>query len=130
MIASLYAGLLTFLYIYLAIRVIARRRAVRIGLGDEGDAILLRAIRAHGNLAEYVPLALVLMILAELDAAPDYLVHGVGLCLLAGRCLHAYGVSREAEESPGRFMGMILTFTALLIAAAVCVIGFLAAFPG
>lgn len=130
MIAALYAGLLTFLYVYLAFRVIARRRAVRIGLGDEGDVILLRAMRAHGNLAEYVPLGLVLMLLAELGGAADFLVHGVGLCLLAGRCLHAYGVSREAEESPGRFIGMILTFAALLVAAAVCVIEFLVAFPG
>ncbi len=68
----------------------------------------------HGNFAEYVPFALVLLALAELSGAHWAGVHALGLSLLAGRLLHAYGISVKAGVSFGRFWGTALTFAVLL----------------
>ena len=79
---------------------------------------LLRRIRVHGNFAEYVPLALFLMALAELQGLPPLILHALGLSLLAGRALHAFGVPRPPEDYRFRVAGMGLTFAVLLTAAA------------
>jgi uncharacterized membrane protein YecN with MAPEG domain len=65
-VAPVYAALLALIFAVLATRVIRRRRVARVSLGDGGDLQLLRRQRAHANLAECVPLALILMICAEL----------------------------------------------------------------
>ncbi len=69
-ITPIYAGLLTLLFVALSVRVIGGRRMAGVGLGDGGNRLLLRKTRAHGNFAEYVPFALILMALAELQPAP------------------------------------------------------------
>ena len=83
-------------------------------MGDGGSEALLRAIRAHSNFAEYVPLGLLLIGYTEWSGAYAWLVHALALCLLAGRAAHAYGVSQLAENYGFRVTGMALTFTALL----------------
>lgn len=113
----LWASLLTFLYLWLAAQVIRGRYRTKAALGSGGDAGLERAIRAHANFAEYVPLALILVALAELQGAGSWLVHLLGAVLLAGRTIHAFGISREAEVLAWRRNGMILTFTVLALAA-------------
>ncbi|TYC67868.1 glutathione metabolism protein [Stappia sp. BW2] len=116
-ITPLFAGLLTLLYIYLSIRVIAVRKSERVGLGDGGHSGLQRRMRAHGNFAEYAPLALVLMLILELTGTAHWLLWALGLALLAGRALHAYSVSQEPEPLKFRVAGMGLTFTVLAVAA-------------
>ena len=69
-ITALYAGLLALLFLALSINVIRYRRGEQVSLGDGGKRKLARGIRAHGNFAEYVPLVLVLMSIAELSQAP------------------------------------------------------------
>ena len=41
----------------------------------------------------------------------------IGLILVAGRLIHAIGVSRQPEVPGSRTLGMGLTFAALIIAA-------------
>lgn len=116
-ITPIYAGLLTIIFVALSFRVIGARRGARVPLGDGGHRPLLRRQRVHANFAEYVPLGLVLMILAELQGAPRLVLHGLGLALLAGRILHAAGVGREPEPPRFRVVGMGLTFAALISGA-------------
>lgn len=122
-ITPIYAGLLTLMFVALSLRVIGARRGAKVSLGDGGDKALLRRQRVHANFAEYVPLALVLMLLAEQQGAPRPVVHGLGLALLAGRLVHAAGVSREPENFKLRIAGMGLTFTALISGALVNLTG-------
>lgn len=68
-VTPLYAAALTALFISLSLRVIALRRSGRVSLGDAGDPALLARIRAQGNCAEYAPLGIVLLLLAELAGA-------------------------------------------------------------
>lgn len=130
-VTPIYAGLLGLLFLLLSLRVIARRRTARVGLGDGGDRSLLRVQRAHANFAEYAPLILLLMAMAELQGLQPLALHGLGLLLLAGRLIHAVGFGREPEVRGARVVGMAMTFTALGIAAAtVLVLAATAAVPG
>lgn len=119
-ITALYAGLLTPIFVLLSIRVIRQRRAARVGIGHGEDLALLRRMRVHANFAEYVPLALILMALLESMRASTYLLHGLGAALLAGRIIHAIGVSQVKERLALRVTGMALTFAVLLVAAFAC----------
>lgn len=122
LVTSYYAVLLSLIFVFLSLRVIRLRRASGIGLGDGGDKMLMRATRAHGNFSEYVPLALLLMLLAELGHGPPWVLHCLGCLLLLGRALHAVGLSRQPEWPSGRVAGMGLTFVTLLSAAAAIVV--------
>ena len=115
----LWAALLALLYVGLAAQVIRARYRTRTALGDGDDPGLMRAIRAHANFAEYVPLILILLILAELQAARPWLLHLLGAMLFIGRALHAYGISQVDEVLPRRSIGMALTFAVLVTAAVV-----------
>ena len=112
-----YAGLLTLLFVILSLRVISLRHEARVGFGDGENRRLLRRVRVHANFAEYVPLCLLLMALIEMRNGSAWMIHLTGLLLLAGRLVHAYGVSREPEVGKLRVIGMTLTFTALIVGA-------------
>ena len=116
-ITALYASFLTLLFVYLSLRTIRLRRSLCIGLGHEENPTMLRAMRVHGNFAEYVPLALLLIFLVESSGAHQLLVHGLGGTLLSGRLSHAIGVSRNPENFRFRVFGMASTFAVLLSCA-------------
>ncbi|MBL8709496.1 MAG: MAPEG family protein [Rhodospirillaceae bacterium] len=116
-VTPLYAGLLALLFLVLSQRAIGARRKARVALGPGNDPALLRALRVHGNFAEYVPLALVLLMLLELQLVPALLLHGLGLALLLARVIHAIGVAREPEQFRYRIAGMVLTLTTIGVMA-------------
>jgi hypothetical protein len=117
-VTALYAALLALYFVWLATRVIKARRVHRVALGTGSHRLVERAVRAHGNFAENVPLALLLLALAEVNGLPGWALHALGVALLAGRVLHATGIAREPEEFRWRVLGMSLTFTMLIAAAA------------
>lgn len=119
-ITAFYAALLALLFIVLSVRVIGWRRERRVEFGHGEDAELLRRMRVHANFAEYVPFTLLLMALAEGLTTPGFLIHLIGLLLVSGRLMHAYGVSQTPGILRYRVYGMWLTFTALGLAAVVC----------
>lgn len=108
-ITGLYAAILTLLILGLAVRVMLIRRRTRIGLGDGGDRSVACAIRAHGNATEYVPLALILLLVLELNQTVPMLLHAFGIVLVIARIVHAFGLSRAAGNSAGRAVGAGLT---------------------
>ncbi len=116
-ITPIYAGFLGLIFIVLSVRVIKVRRVARIGLGDGGNQQLLSRQRAQGNFAEYVPIALILMALAELQNAQAWIVHAIGVMLIAGRIMHAYGLTQEPKSYRFRVYGMSCTFAAIISGA-------------
>lgn len=122
-ITALYAGLLVPIFVLLSFRVIAVRRGQKISVGDAGDANLLRRIRVHANFAEYVPLGLILMGLAESLKTNSWLLHVLGIALIVARLCHAYGMSQAKDILPLRVAGVVTTFTVLIAAAIACVMG-------
>lgn len=117
-ITALHAALLVALFLVLTLRVFAQRYRARIVLGTGGDRLLERAARVHANFAEYVPVFLATLLAAELCGAPGWALHAAGVAMLAGRAMHAAGMSREPDIVVLRSGGMLLTLAALLGAAA------------
>ena len=108
-ITALYAGLCGVLLLALAARVIRLRWKLRVGLGDGGERPLHKAMRVHGNAAEYAPIALLLLLVAELDHASPMLLHVCGATFVAARVLHAIGLGRSSGASWPRMAGTTLT---------------------
>ncbi len=119
-ITALYASLLAFVFVVLSVRVIGFRRDARVELGHGESAELLRRMRVHANFAEYVPFAILLMGFAESLKAPVGLIHALGLALIFGRLIHAYGLSQTPQILKYRLLGMVLTITVIGLAAFVC----------
>ena len=121
-ITPIYAALLVALFITLSFSVIKVRRGEKISLGDGDSKALQARTRAHGNFAEFVPFALVLMLMAEVQGASPWLLHALGLALVVGRIAHAWGLTREPMDFRGRIAGMVLTFSVLGIGALTCLV--------
>ncbi|HBD19225.1 MAG TPA: hypothetical protein DC063_03440 [Arenimonas sp.] len=129
MITLFYAALCTLLVLFLAGRVMAYRVKFKVGLGDGGHGELNRRVRAHANAVEYLPLALLLLGGMELNGYPDAAIHGFGATLLVSRLLHAWGLSRSAGSSPGRFLGTLLTLLLMVAMAIFAILGYLQSLP-
>lgn len=115
MITPIYAALLTFMLIFLIRNVIKTRTKNRIILGDGNNAEMIAAIRMHGNFVETAPWGLLLMFLIEYQDGNFFVLHFLGLTLLAGRVLHAYALKKSLL--PIRVAGMMCTFAMFAIAA-------------
>lgn len=116
-ITGIYLALAVLLVLMLAGRVMWLRNARKVALGDGGLPELARAIRAHANAVEYLPLGLLTLLVIELDQVRPDLVHGFGIALLLGRVLHAWGLSRASGRSLGRALGIVLTWLTMLAMA-------------
>src|SRR5262245_22061662 len=119
-ITAFYASLLALLFILLSARVIAQRREARVEIGHGESSQLLRRMRVHANFAEYVPFTLILIALAESLKAPSIILHLLGLTFVAARVIHAYGLSQTPHILRLRVLGVMLTFTVIGVAAALC----------
>ncbi len=120
-VTPLYAGLLALFFVLLSLRVISRRRGANINLGDGGDADMQRRVRGHGNFAEYVPFALLLIALLEIGGVtPIWLLHLLGLTLVVARVLHGIALSYSQHFMLGRVLGTVLTFAVLIVAGLLC----------
>ncbi len=114
-VTTLTASMIALLFIGLSLRVInMRRTGIGPAVGLNEDERFLRAVRAHANAAEYVPLFLILLGLYELAGGSKvWLVSGATLFVLS-RILHAIGFG-FIGTGPWRVLGMIGTNTAILL---------------
>lgn len=112
-----YSALLAIFYVAMSAHVIAARARTNISIGDGGNPHMLLAIRRHGNLAEYLPFAIVLMALAEMLGTGAVWLHASGLMLIGGRILHPIGLSLAEGTPITRVAGTLTTFGAILLPA-------------
>jgi len=127
-IVAIYAAVNALLLLGLSYNV-GRHRARTDSLvpGAMGDDVLVRAIRAHGNASEYIPLAIVMLLILALLPAPVALLHGLGAVFTLGRIAQAFGMTREKHPNAIRFTGNLLTGLVYLAGAMACIYY---AFPG
>ena len=74
-----------------------------------------RAIRGHGNLIEYAPLFLILMLTLELSDASVTLLYIAGIIFSLGRLMHGIAFSFMRKNVFLRIGGMSLTFMGFFI---------------
>ena len=116
-ITSLYAALCGLLILDLSIIVVRFRLKKGVTLGDGGDEAGQRAIRAHANAVEYIPLALILMGLLEADHASAWALYLYGTVLFLGRLSHAWGLLSPLKPTNNfRKLGIIATWGMILVA--------------
>lgn len=84
-VTALYASLLGIVGLTLMALVGRKRQAAEVSLYDGGDQELAVAIRRHANFTEHVPLALILLVVIELNGAPAWLLHVLGSALVIAR---------------------------------------------
>ena len=107
------AAALGLLNLWLGIRVSRVRISRKVSIGH-GDVPGMEArIRAHGNFNEYVPIALILMLLIEMNRGPSRGLWAIGAVLVLARVLHPFGMDRPAPN-PYRAGGAMLTWAVLL----------------
>lgn len=92
------------------------RLASQVALGDGGNRELNVAIRAHANLLENAPFAILLILLAELQGSNQWLLSALGLVFVLSRIAHAWGFIRSGGEThPGRYWGTLLSWLTLVV---------------
>ncbi len=80
------------------------------------EAELVKAIRAHGNAAEYIPLFVAGLLYLQ-SVAPSPFVSGLAVAALACRFMHAAGmflIPTVNERHPLRFVGALGTYFCLI----------------
>ncbi|MBX2869736.1 MAG: MAPEG family protein [Acidiferrobacterales bacterium] len=113
-IVGYYIPLFGILLVVLSVRTLLLRRKLKIGIGDNDNVELKRAMRVHANFIEYTPLAILLIYFLEQTGGYSVWIHVLCIALLAGRIIHAYGVSQIKEDLRFRVVGMALTFLVIL----------------
>ncbi len=116
-VTALFIALHALLLLFLAFRVVAARRGLRIGIGDGAQEIMQRRIRVHGNATEYLPIALLELLALELLGLGALWLYVAGGTLFVARCLHAMGLSGSSGTSSGRFLGTLLTWLVMIVMA-------------
>jgi uncharacterized protein len=112
-VTALYAALNAFINIALAFRITRLRGKYNVSIGQGEAPQLLVAIRQHANNAEYLPLAIVLLLLCELCGGASVALHIFGGGLLLARVFHAVGLPMKAPNA-FRWLGTALTFAGIL----------------
>ncbi len=120
-VIALYGPLNAFFNIFLANRVSTSRRSNKVSVGHGENDDLLVTSRAHGNNAEFVPLALVMLLIAELMGGKSMWLHVMGGTLLVARVLHAIGIHQPKAPNAPRFIGTALTWTLIVGSGAYCI---------
>ena len=121
MVTTLYAGILGLIYIGLTFYTVAGRLKHRVNLGTGNNENMEKRIRVHGNFVEYVPMALLLMLFAEVEGEAEIVIHVLGVLLVIGRLLHPVGILLQFGPSIGRTGGMVLTVMVMMAASILCI---------
>jgi len=110
---ALYVGLNLLLTLVLAINVVRHRFK-----GESGDPVALeKAVRAHGNNTEYVPIILVGLGVMAMMGASAQTISILGGILFVARVFHAYGIQQAKVPNIFGMVGNIVTWLVMLCVA-------------
>lgn len=122
-VTSIFASIFAIIFVLMSLNVIRNREEQNTIIGDNNNENFKRAIRAHGNFAEYVPFFLILSALNELAHINFLMLYILGFIMLYGRVSHAYGLLVYEPTNPMpnalrfRKTGMMATFAAIALSA-------------
>ncbi len=112
-VTALYAGLHGLMAVILANFVLyARLRTGKVPKWQP-DA----ALRVQANFIENVPIALLLLLVLEIQGSPGTVLHAAGASLFVLRLLHAWGLGRYEGANYPRLIGAQGTFVLVSVLA-------------
>ena len=115
------AASLALVNIWLSMRIGRVRTSEKISIGDGGNDLLARRMRAQLNFAENTPLVLVLIAAIEIAGRGGMWLKAVGAIYALGRVAHGIGMDGASLEK-GRMIGTIVTMLTLVGLAVVAVL--------
>ena len=101
--------------LWLGMRLVGRRLG-GIAVGDGGDEMMLRDMRAHANFAEYAPFVLVLVGGIELAGGSPTWLWVASTAFVIARVAHPLGM-RIDGRNPARAGGAVVTWAVLALLA-------------
>ncbi len=118
-ITALYAGILMIFALALSFRAGGFRGKTGISVmhGEPVNMDLAERVRVHQNFLEYVPMAIILMGIIELNGGNATFLHVFGVVLIIARIAHAIGLKHDNMGHPGRAIGAGGTALISLVAA-------------
>ena len=117
-ITTQYAAILGLFMAVLSIRVPLKRAKLDVLWGDADAADLSTRIRVFGNLTEYLPMLLLLLLCNELTGTGAVWLHVAGVALIGARLIHAVSLHAETGNllwrRTGRAIGAMSTWLILV----------------
>jgi uncharacterized membrane protein YecN with MAPEG domain len=124
---AFFAALFGLYFVALSAWIVGSRVSTNTLIGDGGHKALQTRVRCHGNFAEYVPFALLLIALAEASGSGQTFVHILLIVLLVARLLHPVGMFAPVN-SPRQFAcrggGIVATFLVIFVASGTLLVRF------
>ncbi|WP_353204294.1 MAPEG family protein [Sphingomonas sp.] len=105
------AGAAAILNLWLALRTGAVRTKAKVSIGDGGNEMLIRRMRAHANFVEYAPFIIILIGLLEFSTGTSLWLWVASALFLVARIAHPLGMDGLPA---GRMVGTLLTLVLLL----------------
>ncbi|WP_411341918.1 MAPEG family protein [Sphingopyxis sp. J-6] len=99
-VTAFVAAVCALLLLLTAVMTVRQRLRLGAAFGDHGDARLISASRAHGNLAEHAPIVVILLGLLESARANHMALMAFGALFVIGRIAHIVGLHAPVE--PGK----------------------------
>ena len=121
-VTLIFAAIFGFMHVVFTLRVGNYRFKSKISLGDGGDRELLKRVRAQGNFIENVPIALLLILLNDLDGAEDSTLMLMGSILLISRLTHYLTIATRKLPWILRPLSMLGTLGTILAASVMLLI--------
>lgn len=113
-LSLLCTSLLILLYCYLSLNV-SKVRGIKRKTNERKEILLAKAVRAHGNASEYIPVFIIAMLFYR-DAG-SWIIGALAIIATLGRFSHAVGMltaEHANQKNPFRYWGALATYIALL----------------
>ena len=118
-ITALYASILMIFALALSFRAggLRGKTGISVLFGEPVNLELVERVRVHQNFLEYVPMAIILMGIIELNSGNATFLYVFGGVLIIARIAHAVGLKHDNMGHPGRAIGAGGTALISLVAA-------------
>ncbi|MDE2404516.1 MAG: MAPEG family protein [Sphingomonadales bacterium] len=107
---------------WLGMRIGQLRHALKVSVGDGGQDLIMRRMRAQANFIEQAPLTLVLFAAVELAGKGGAWLAPLGAAFIVGRIAHALGMDSDTGFRAGRPIGMLTSYAAQITLAVTAVL--------
>ena len=117
-----FAAIFGVLHVIFTLRVGNYRRTSKINFGEGGDTELRNRMRGHGNFIENVPIALMLLLLNDLNGLSDMSLMVLGSVLLVSRIIHYLMIVTRSLPIILRPLSMLGSLGTILVSAVLLIV--------
>lgn len=121
-VTTMTVGILGVLAVLLSINVIRHRGRSQISLDPTPDPGLHVAVRIFGNFTEYVPIALIVLAVAEINKTGTTILWVISGLIVVGRLIHIFGLKVDKPLTIARVVGILFSWVSIGLGSVMCLI--------